>query len=344
MDMRRPHDPARVVLALGGGNALGAYLAGACERLDEEGVVPEWIVGASIGAVTAAILVGNAPGARMEKLRAFWREAMQHTAATSLEGHSRVRELYNGTHSALAAILGRPNIYRHRFPGLWSVLPWMPNDVALYDHSPLRRTLERHVDFGRLNGGGTRLTIACVDVETGEEVYFDSTREEIRPEHVMASTAIAPAFPPVEIDGRLLCDPGYVNNMPLDVPFREPFDRDTLCFAVDLFSLRSPRPASLDATLERSQDILFASHARRSVEWLRREFGLRERFEPQGPSARLVHMAYRAAAHELAAKSFDFSPSSIADRWAAGRQDMEAGLELLRNADGGRPGFNYLAV
>jgi NTE family protein len=182
-----------------------------------------------------------------------------------------------------------------------------------------------------------------VDLETGDEVFFDTTRDRIRSEHILASTSITPAFPPVEIDGRLLCDPGYTNNLPLDPVFEQEPDEDLLCFAVELFSLRSPRPASLDAVLERTQDILFASTARRSVKALQREYALRERLNPEGPRARLVHLAYQAASHELASKTFDFSPSSIADRWAAGVRDMESGLALARNgAETGR--FTYLAV
>ena len=335
----------RVALVLGGGNALGAYLAGAYERLHEQGVRPERIVGASIGAVTGAILAGNPPERRLERLQAFWAEAAQHTARAAPAG-LRGRQVYNGAHAALAAALGRPSIFGHRYPGLWSILPGMPGDVALYDHAPLRRTLERLVDFDRLNRADeVRFTLAATDLETGEDVYFDNTRHEIGPEHVLASAAIAPLFPPVEIGGRLLCDPGYANNLPLDPVFDPAPDRDLVCIAIDLFGLRSPRPATLDAVLERAQDIVFASAGRRRVEGLRREYALRQELQPDGPRVRLVHLAYQAADHELAAKTLDFSPSSIRDRWAAGRRDMASGLALLEGAaasDGRR--LEYLAV
>jgi NTE family protein len=335
----------RIALVLGGGNALGAYLAGAYEHLHKAGVRPDWIVGASIGAVTGAILAGNAPEDRLDKLNAFWAEAMVHTSG-SLNLTEKGREIYNGIHAALAAIGNRPSIYQHRFPGLWSILPWMPNDVALYDQAPLRRTLERLVDFDRLNAGAVRLSIATVDIETGEEVFFDTTRDTIGPEHIVASAAIPPAFPPVEIDGRLLCDAGYTQNLPLDPPFREPMEQDLVCLAVELFSLRAPRPASLDAVLERSHDLVFASSTRRTIAALEREYALRERLDPDGPRARLVHLAYQAASHELAAKTFDYSPSSIRDRWAAGESDMAHGLALLRKdeAQADKRLFRRLAV
>jgi NTE family protein len=220
----------------------------------------------------------------------------------------------------------------------------VPNDVAIYDHAPLRSTLERLVDFDRLNRAEVRFTVGCVDLESGSEVYFDNTREEIRPEHILASTAIMPAFPPVEIDGRLLCDPGYANNLPLDPLFDEPLDHDLLCIAVELFSLRSPQPASLDAVLERTQDILFATPARRTVKALQREYALRERIEPKGPRVRLLHLAYQAASHELATKTFDFSPSSIADRRAAGERDMSVGLRVLREEEDLAGRFHYWSI
>jgi NTE family protein len=220
----------------------------------------------------------------------------------------------------------------------------MPGDVALYDHTPLRRTLERLVDFDRLNRGELRFIAACTDIETGEDVYFDNARHEIGPEHILASAAISPLFPPVEIDGRILCDPGYANNLPLDPVFDPPPERDLVCIAIDLFSLKSARPASLDAVLERTQDIVFASAGRRRIEGLQREYGLRQEMQPEGPRVRLIHLAYHAPGHELAAKTLDYSPSSITDRWAAGGRDMASGLALLDGAGGSHRRFAYLPV
>ncbi|WP_424753309.1 patatin-like phospholipase family protein [Methylobacterium sp.] len=315
-------------LVLGGGNALGAYHAGAYEVLHARGIRAGWVVGASMGAVTAAIIVGNAPEDRVPKLRQFWQEAMLHTGP-SVTGLLKPRQIYNGMHALLTLLWGRPGIFRHRYPGLWSALPWVPNDNAMFDNAPLLKTLERLVDFDRLNGGDTRLTVACVDVTTGEEVYFDTACETVRPEHILASTAILPAFPPVEIDGRMLCDIGYTNNLPLDPVFANEPERDLLCIALDLFSLQAPRPGSLDAVLERANDLIFASAARRAVAGLTREYGLRQQLNPDGPTATLLHLAYQAGADQLSAKSFDFSPSSIRDRWDDGSRDMMRGADWL---------------
>ncbi|HEU6442800.1 MAG TPA: patatin-like phospholipase family protein [Microvirga sp.] len=326
-----PEKNRPVVLVLGGGNALGSYLAGAYENLQQRGIEPRWIVGASIGAITGAIIAGNVPEQRVPRLREFWEQAKIHSGFAP-NRDSSIRHAYNEAHTALALLLGRPGLFGHRFPGLLSMLPWMPSDVALYDHRPLRETLERLIDFARLNRGDIRFTGVCVDVETGEEIVFDTAREEIGPEHLLATSAIMPVFPPVEIGGHLLCDPGFTNNLPVDVALGNPPVEDTLCIAVELFSLTASRPASLDASAERANDLIFASSSRRSIQALQREYGLRERIEPDGSSVTLLHLAYQSGSDERAGKAFDYSPASLRDRWAAGMRDMEHALAQLADA------------
>lgn len=276
----------------------------------------------------------------MDRIREFWAEA--RTATPFMQSGEKLRQYYNGWHVAWTALFGRPTIFRHRWPGFWAALPGTPNDIALYDHAPLRSTLNRLVDFDRLNSAGMRLTVNCVDVETGEEVVFDNTRHKIEAHHILASTAITPGFPPVEIDGRMLCDPGYVNNTPFDLAFIDPPDVDTLCIVIELFCLHSPRPKSLDAVLERTQDIMFASTTKRSLAALRREYDLRARLSENLPVIQLLHSVYQTAPHELSMKTLDFSSSSIADRWAAGVADLSAGLQNIRQKRLG-PGFNYIS-
>jgi NTE family protein len=333
---------SQTILVLGGGNALAAYHAGAYDEMVRRAVHPDWIIGASAGAITGAIIAGNEPALRVQRLREFWAEA---TTKSLFEpsGHPKFRQYYNGWHVAWTALFGRPSIFGHRWPGFWGILPGPQNDVALYDHRPLGATLERLVDFEFLNRSEIRLSVCCVDLETGDEVVFDTRRDRIGPEHLLASSAITPGFPPVEIGGRMLCDPGYANNAPVDIAFASPPDRDTLVILLELFSLRSPRPASIDAVLERTQDILFASPARKTINALKREYSLRGLLSPDLPEVRLLHLAYQAAAHELSMKSIDFSPSSIADRWAAGAADIAAGLNQL-GATETSPGLAYITL
>lgn len=326
-----PNSGKRTVLVLGGGNALGAYLAGAYEHLHAQNVEPHWIIGASIGAISGAIIAGNAPENRVPRLREFWEQAKIHSGPAPGRGSS-FRHAYNEAHTALALLTGRPGLFGHRFPGLLSMLPWMPSDVALYDQRPLRQTLERLIDFTLLNTGDIRFTAICVDIETGEEVLFDTTREEITPDHLLASAAITPVFPPVDIGGRFLCDPGYTNNLPMDVALVNPPEEDTLCIAVDLISLKAPRPMSLDSSAERANDLILASSSRRAMDALQREYVLHERLEPKGAKVTLLHLAYQSSSDERAGKAFDFSPASLEDRWATGQRDMEHALAQLEAA------------
>ncbi len=333
---------SQTILVLGGGNALAAYHAGAFEKMAGRDLRPDWIIGASAGAITGAIIAGNPPELRLQRLREFWAEATTKSPF-ELSGNPKLRQYYNGWHVAWAALFGRPSIFGHRWPGFWGILPGPQNDIALYDHRPLAATLKRLVDFDLLNRSEIRLSVTCIDIETGDEVVFDTTRDRIGPEHILASSAITPGFPPVEIGGRMLCDPGYVNNAPVDVAFASPPEADTLVILLELFSLSSPRPASIDAVLERTQDILFASPARKSIEALRREYALRAQIDPHLAAIRLLHLVYQAPAHELSTKTIEFSPSSIRDRWAAGERDLTAGLARLEGS-AGAPGLTYVTL
>src|ERR1700677_2273451 len=64
--------PGQVVLVFQGGGALGAYQGGVYQAMHEAGVEPDWVIGTSIGAINAAIIAGNEPGARLDRLREFW--------------------------------------------------------------------------------------------------------------------------------------------------------------------------------------------------------------------------------------------------------------------------------
>ena len=164
------------VLVLQGGGALGSYQAGIYEALAEQGRAVDWVAGISIGAINAALIAGNPPERRVARLREFWDEATQHTGLSG-EPMLKPRQYSNALHALLALAWGRPAIFRHRLPGLWSALPWMPNDVALFDHAPLRATLNRLVDFERLNGGETRLTVGA-DCDIRENVTMNTGTED----------------------------------------------------------------------------------------------------------------------------------------------------------------------
>jgi NTE family protein len=358
---------SKIVLALAGGNALGAYGAGAYEAMHERGYLPEVIAGASIGAITGAIIAGNAPEQRIEKLRAFWEQAAAGSAFGAAPASGKPREWYNSAHALQTLLAGRPGLFTPRLPGLMSILPWMPPDVAMFDNKPVLATLERLIDFDRLNAADPPLIVTAVDMETGESVFFDSRKQLLDGRHFLASTAFTPAFPPVVIDGRCLADPGLISNLPIDALLDPLPHEDTLCFAVDLFESRGPRPISLDTGLERAQDIAFSSQALRTIEAHAREHRLRRmlaaataqvpaELRAQGDASaaelldagrhnaiELVLIAYRARQPELSAKTLEFSRASVRDRWDAGRADMQRAIDKLEKADAtsDRHGFTF---
>jgi NTE family protein len=343
----------RIALALAGGNALGAYSAGAYEALHEGGYLPQVVSGASIGAINGAIVAGNRPENRIGKLREFWSQAGTGSAFGFAPGSGRAREVYNSFHALQSLLFGRPGLFTPRLPGLLSILPGMPPDLGIFDSKPLVATLERVIDFGLLNSAELPLVISAVDMACGESVYFDTRKEALDARHFLATTAFAPGFPPVEIDGRCLGDPGLIGNLPIDAILDPPPGDDLLLFAVDLFDSRGQRPRSLDTGLERAQDIVFSAQSLGAIEARSREQRLRriigdlgERIPPAERAAcpelmeegrrneiALVLIAYRAPSHELSAKTVEFSRASIQERWAAGREDMSQALRKLETGE-----------
>jgi len=67
-----PSLPGQVVLVFQGGGALGAYQGGVYQALHEAGIEPNWVIGTSIGAINGAIIAGNEPGKRLNKVSKFW--------------------------------------------------------------------------------------------------------------------------------------------------------------------------------------------------------------------------------------------------------------------------------
>lgn len=369
-----------VCLALAGGNALGAYTAGAVEALENAGVRFDVISGASIGALTAAIVAGNPPGQAARALREFWAlgstgiagsgwpwagiqawQPMQMVASLQLgmqqafepNVQREMREMTSAAHALHALLFGRPGLFRPLHAGLLTAWPGWGRPMSLFDARPVVQTLERLIDFERLHTHGPQLIVCAVDMETGEPAYFDSRRERITPLHLLASTAFMPGFPPVEIEGRLFGDPGLSCNLPLD-PVLHFGTGDRLCYAVDLFSGAGARPASFDAAVVRAQDVLFSAQSARALQAFRREQRLRHQLQQArhgatAPGAtatatgagttghtaaadeapgqvELVLSTYRPPAHEIGAKTLDFSAASLAERWAAGQRDMASAM------------------
>jgi len=354
-DQRLPFDC--IALLLQGGGALGAYQGGVYEALAEAGIHPDWIAGISIGAINAAIIAGNPPGSRVDRLREFWTLVTSNTLLPwsdnpfiELANNDHTRNVLNQMSATFVAAFGANGFFSPRPLAPWLQAYGAPGATSLYDTSTLKTTLERLVDFDRLNAGMTRFSAGAVNVRTGNLTYFDSDTHTIRPEHVMASGALPPGFPAVEIDGELYWDGGLISNTPLQWVIECGARLDTLAFQVDLWSARGPIPHGMDQVLARQKEIQFSSRTRESAEQFRRLHRLQralaalvnclpeklrqhEEFKLLEEAAshnvhNLVHLIYRGQDYEGHSKDYEFSRLSMQDHWRAGYNDT---LRALRH-------------
>jgi NTE family protein len=359
-------DFERIALLLQGGGALGAYQAGVYEALAEADLHPDWVAGISIGAINSALICGNPPGQRVERLREFW-----ETVTTSplgipyiagLEFKDDIQRLFVNQARAIGALLlGATSFFTPRLPP-----PFLPADgpgtLSFYDVAPLKSLLERLVDFDRINRCESRFSVGAVNVRTGNFIYFDNTTHKINAAHVMASGALPPGFPAAEIDGEYYWDGGLVSNTPLQWVLDARPRLDTLAFQVDLWSARGELPRDLLEVDVRQKDIRFSSRTRAGTDHFRRMQALRRAAAKlldempeavrQGADAELlaqeadrkvyniVHTIYRAKSYELGSKDYEFSRRTMLEHWKAGYSDMEHTLrhpEVLQrpqSADG----------
>jgi len=340
---------AKRVLVLQGGGALGAYQAGVFEALAATGLEPEWVAGISIGAINAALIAGNPRERRVEALREFWRLVSSGPQMDFGPLLWPLRAAQGRLNSSAAAVFGVTGFFTPRFPPPQLQPPGTVEAISYYDTAPLKATLERLVDFDRINSDHVRFSVGAVHVTSGNFVYFDNKERTIGPEHVIASGALPPGFPPIEIDGEHYWDGGLVSNTPLDYVLESERESDLLVFQVDLFPAVGPMPRNLIEATEREMDIRYSSrtrmntdmalrvrHARRLVRRLLAQ--LPEELQ-QGPVAAelaklsqenaltVVHLIYRRAAYESSAKDYEFSRATMLEHWAAGMEAVKRSMK-----------------
>jgi NTE family protein len=344
---------ARRVLVLQGGGALGSYQAGAYQALCHFDFEPEWIAGISIGAVNAAIIAGNDREKRVEKLKEFWHMVSAPVPWHPVTKTQRGRALFNETSAALIATFGVPGFFTPRIPPapLWP--PGLPQAQSYYDTAPLKKTLEQLVDFDRINDLKTRLSVGAVSVASGNFRYFDNFQfrkagKQIGPEHIMASGALPPGFPSVEIEGEHYWDGGIASNTPLDYVLDAEADRDLLIFQVDLFSARGDLPRNLLEAAEREKDIRYSSRTRMNTDKNRQIHNARKAVRDlikklpdnlkDDPSVEflakatrentvtVVHLIYRSKNYETNSKDYDFSHVAMVEHWDAGVRDVHLSM------------------
>ena len=334
------------VLVLQGGGALGAYQGGAYEALAAQGLEPEWVAGISIGAINSALIAGNPPERRVKRLREFWDRVSAHLLLPPLATDNASRKLFNETSAALVASTGAPGFFDPRYPPALLMPPGTPQAISIYDTTPLKATLLELVDFDLLNSGKTRFSVGAVEVVTGNQVYFDSATETITPEHIMASGALPPGFPPVEIDGKLYWDGGIVSNTPLQYVLDGSIPRTDMCiFQLDLFSARGKMPENLFDVHTREKEIRYSSRTRMGTDYsqliqsLRRAVRRLDGVLPDdikstsdwellsthscNAAITVVHLIHRRAVYSTQSNDYEFSRYTVNEHWRAGIDDVE---------------------
>jgi NTE family protein len=335
----------QIALLLQGGGALGSYQAGVYQALAEADLHPDWVAGISIGAINSAIIAGNAPERRVDCLREFWETVSASPLGIpyfkSIELRDEMNHQFVNQARAMGSLLfGAPNFFVPRMPPAMLWPGGRTEKASYYDNTPLWATLERLVDFDRINAGAMRFSVGAVDVCSGNFTYFDTTTHRIRVEHIVASGSLPPGFPATEIDGQYFWDGGLISNTPLQwvLDFRP--RRDTLAFQVDLWNARGALPKDLVEVEVRHKEIVYSSRTRAATDRYKHEQKLRiasANLLKQLPEAlrdsadarllaqeaddkvcNIVHLIYRSQAYEGIAKDFEFSRRTMEEHWMTG--------------------------
>ena len=353
----------RIALVLQGGGALGAYQGGVYQALAEANLHPDWVSGISIGAINSALIAGNPPEKRVERLREFW-----ETVCTSPTGIPYFRGLkfedefahsiLNQLRSFAILLFGAPGFFKLRQPPPYLYPSMSPVAMSYYDVTPLKPTLERMVDFDLINAGATRFSVGTVNIRSGNFVYFDNATHQIGPHHVIASGSLPPGFPATEIEGEFYWDGGLVSNTPLQWVLESSPRQDTLVFQLDLWSARGELPRNLIEVELRQKEIRFSSRTRAAIDHFKKLQMARRTAAKllkklpkdllQSPEAEmlaeyadekvynLIQLIYRAKNYEGCSKDYEFSRRTMEEHWTAGYNDAVRTLrhpEVLQRPD-----------
>lgn len=348
-----------IALLLQGGGSLGAYQGGVYQALAEANIYPDWVSGASIGAINAAIIVGNPPDKRVQKLRDFWEYITTKyipgdldIVFPNLSKGDIARSYLNNMSSTFTASCGVNGFFSP-----WPVSPWFQQlgtteARSYYNPVELKETLMRFIDFNLINSGKIRLSMCAVNIRSGNSVYFDTKKHTISPEHIMASAALPPGFPPVEIEGEYYWDGGLISNTPLQWVLDGAHCEDTLIFQVDLWSARGKLPRNMPEVMTRLKEIQYSSRTRsntdrfKSIQKMRYSIANFLDTIPDDlkntPEAEflkkisirkiynIIHLIYRPQNYEGRSKDYEFSRLSMEDHWNAGYFDT---IHTLRHPE-----------
>jgi len=359
---RHNHPPAldheHIVLVLQGGGALGAYQAGVFEALTLIPTEPHWVAGVSIGAINAALIAGNEPHRRLERLQEFWNLVTSQNALFAPVFDQQWSAIHQ-MGASMAASWGVPGFYKPRIPPPMFQPEGTDGAISYYDTTPLRETLERLVDFDLINSGKVRLSVGAVNVRTGNSEYFDNTKQIIGVEHIMASGALPPAFAPIMIDGEPYWDGGIVSNTPLQYVLDNRQLTKMMAVQVDLFCAHGTLPQNMGGVQSRQKDIQYSSRTRMNTDFMaalhKAKQTVQHLIAKLPPSMQndpeveylknvtrtahldIVHLIYRQERYELESKDYEFSRPTMEKHWEAGLLDMRRTLDnpnWLRMAEG----------
>ncbi|MEP6829449.1 MAG: patatin-like phospholipase family protein [Rhizomicrobium sp.] len=341
----RPARCGRVALVLQGGGALGAYQAGVYQAMHEEGIEPDWVSGVSIGAVNAAIIAGNKPENRLERLTTFWSRITDRTVWLHTPDGDIFRQMRNATSAFTTMMMGQPGFFAPQKLNPWFSPVGAKTATSYYDSGPLRETLLELVDFDLLNNGSCRFSVGAVNVTTGNFIFFDNAKHKIVPEHIMASGALPPAFAPVQIGTDYFWDGGIVSNTPLQHLLAQDDDINSLVFQVDLFSAAGALPRNMQDVMSREKDIAYSSRTRQVTDMFQRlqrwktrayrallkipeadltdeERTMRDKLAML-PALTVLQLIYQQKSYEGDAKDYEFSRTSMREHWQSGHVDTK---------------------
>jgi NTE family protein len=336
--------PGQTVMVLQGGGALGAYQVGVYQAMHEAGIEPDWVIGTSIGAINGALIAGNPPEHRLQRLNAFWDHVEQQVSSA---GPLAWLGMGNALANMSTVTRGIPAFFKPNPAALCGSQARVGVESAsYYSTEPLRETLLSLVDFGYLCECRTRLTVGAVHVRAGEMRYFDTREEALGVEHIMASGALPPAFPAVRINGEPYWDGGIFSNTPIEAVLDDRPRRDAVIFAVNVWQPHGPEPESIWQVMGRAKDIQFASRAdshierqkqihrlRHVIRELKQQIPASKQSDPKvkeltawgcGTTMHVVRMDAPRLEGEDHTKDIDFSASGVQTRRQAGHDETLA--------------------
>ncbi|HEY2021440.1 patatin-like phospholipase family protein [Paraburkholderia sp.] len=356
--------PHRITLAFQGGGAIGAFQAGVLEALHNAGVEVAACSGSSIGAINAALYFGNDPSCRVDRLKAFWRSvsvpgsALRQHALQLWPPHraledQTVRRVLAETDQSYAFQVGLPGFFVRRLHIPWFTGTGNPGDASVFDTRPLSRTLSSLCDFELLNRSPVEVSVVAANLATGAARYFVNHDDGLDSAMIMASGALPPWFPAVEIDGSWYWDGSLVTGAPLrHLVSRAPAAAHTVILRADLWSCDGPLADNLVDVDIRLKNIQHASraaffneafeesqHLKSLLAYaLARIDGEQRQNDPQLMNAaalaqpknvRIVPVDYPRSQCEAHFKDSQFGETAIDEHWKNGRLAAETALSKM---------------